>query len=315
MTVGTSVKLLIKTEYLHAQTNPHKKHKGRALYSAEDNMTSVCAFKIQYEKVSNNTARWVKSSFEEAEYIEAETNHPDGIHSSCAVRRIDEETRRFLIKHREGRQLGRVSYVSLCRKITARELTEDQIPLLIRRCMKAKGLEAVRRYGSNNKYVLDWGYDVMAGLEVEPLIESSPLPDLRPKLFEKTKKGFTFKAPKGCTHPKNLEHLPNWLTVKVEPYNSLSDYVTELTIKKPITPGLVEELNKLAKEVDHSLRNSDRRIAGEDVLMCSTLYFIYKSAMFSVSKALDLALKDTKGDVSKATALLNSGTPPDYRVD
>jgi hypothetical protein len=116
---------------------------------------------------------------------------------------------------------------------------------------------------------------------------------------------FTIKLVKtnSKTHPKNTTKLVDWVSISVTPYNSLCEYISEIYVSKPKTYATLQELWTLKMAHEISLTNSDRRISGEQVLMCDTLSFIYKSGY----RVLDEILSENSRNVAKGDFKLVDG--------
>jgi hypothetical protein len=108
-------------------------------------------------------------------------------------------------------------------------------------------------------------------------------------------------------HPKNLDLLPDWIQVKVEPYNNLCECVTEIVVNKPVTYALAEELWHLYCKTDVSLRNADNPERREGWPMCSTLSCIFRMARGEcISLLASASAVVTKGNYVLGTCLEES---------
>ena len=110
---------------------------------------------------------------------------------------------------------------------------------------------------------------------------------------------FTIELTKdnSMTQPENLDNLVNWVRVELTPYNSLCEYIAKVHVDKPKAYKTLEALSALETAHALSLRNSERRIYGEDVLMCATLRFVYSIAYRGLDEDLaNISRSVAKGD-------------------
>jgi hypothetical protein len=115
-------------------------------------------------------------------------------------------------------------------------------------------------------------------------------------MFELTV-GFRF----GHGTPKNLDKLPDWIAAQTN-----DDGSATLKINRPKTYELVMECQKLATEHAYSLSNSNRRIAGENVLMCGTLNTIYQHIADQVDEELrEISYRVSEGKYKLSASCLN----------
>jgi hypothetical protein len=105
---------------------------------------------------------------------------------------------------------------------------------------------------------------------------------------------FDFKL--NYVNPQDLQMLPSWIKVTVVPHNHLLERVDNVVVDRELTYDLVDELYDLAQSYHHSLHNSDRQIAGFDVVMSATLHILFKEAAKRANSLLgDASYKITNG--------------------
>ena len=120
--------------------------------------------------------RWCECDLTEATWLTLESMHPDGIHTARVAISVDSQDGRevvhFILSNEDCR-----CYHSLSEKLEKGDLNEDDIPLLVRRLMKAIGLHAIKKYGDCD-YTRRFNKFTMANLAVEPLQASSFKPEV-----------------------------------------------------------------------------------------------------------------------------------------
>jgi len=118
--------------------------------------------------------RWHKCRQEEASFCTLESVHPDGIHDAWVALDCATPEGQELINFVS--QYGLQNYIEIVEALNAGAINENNVPTIILRLMKAKGLKALRQYGDCH-YTQKFGYAQMACLGVEPLKASSSKPD------------------------------------------------------------------------------------------------------------------------------------------